>query len=89
MSPHVAAVTSANSHGDCPLPSAVARPRRRQDLLLPGDAASQEQAGLLLPGTGRILALIASLRRLTATQDAAVMSFDTLPGAGAGCRAVR
>jgi len=48
-------------------------------LLLLDDAASHEQVRPLLPGTAGGLVLITSRRRLTALEDAAVISLDTLP----------
>jgi tetratricopeptide (TPR) repeat protein len=50
----------------------------RKVLLLLDDAASHEQVRPLLPGTGRSLVLLTSRRRLTALNDAAVISLDTL-----------
>ena len=47
-------------------------------LLLLDDAASHEQVRPLLPGTGGSLVLVTSRRRLTALDDAAVISLDTL-----------
>jgi tetratricopeptide (TPR) repeat protein/transcriptional regulator with XRE-family HTH domain len=47
-------------------------------LLLLDDAASHEQVRPLLPGTGGILVLLTSRRRLTALDDATVISLDTL-----------
>jgi tetratricopeptide (TPR) repeat protein/DNA-binding transcriptional ArsR family regulator len=48
-------------------------------LLLLDDAAGHEQVRPLLPGTAGSLALITSRRRLTAMEDAAQISLDTLP----------
>jgi tetratricopeptide (TPR) repeat protein/transcriptional regulator with XRE-family HTH domain len=48
-------------------------------LLLLDDAASHEQVRPLLPGTGGSLVLLTSRRRLTALEDAAVISLDILP----------
>jgi transcriptional regulator with XRE-family HTH domain len=48
-------------------------------LLLLDDAAGHEQVRRLLPGTAGSLVLVTSRRRLTALQDAAVISLDTLP----------
>jgi tetratricopeptide (TPR) repeat protein/transcriptional regulator with XRE-family HTH domain len=47
-------------------------------LLLLDDAASHEQVTPLLPGTAGSLVLITSRRHLTALQDAAAISLDTL-----------
>jgi tetratricopeptide (TPR) repeat protein/transcriptional regulator with XRE-family HTH domain len=53
-------------------------------LLLLDDAASHEQVRPLLPGTGGSLVLVTSRRRLTALDDAIVISLDTLaPGEAA------
>jgi tetratricopeptide (TPR) repeat protein len=51
----------------------------RKMLLLLDDAAGHEQVRPLLPGTAGSLVLVTSRRRLTALQDAAVISLDTLP----------
>ena len=48
-------------------------------LLLVDDAAGHEQVRPLLPGTAGSLVLITSRRRLTALEDAAAISLDTLP----------
>ena len=48
-------------------------------LLLLDDAAGHEQVRPLLPGTAGSLVLITSRRRLTALEDAAQISLDTLP----------
>ena len=48
-------------------------------LLLLDDAAGHEQVRPLLPGTTGSLVLVTSRRRLTALEDAAVISLDTLP----------
>jgi tetratricopeptide (TPR) repeat protein/transcriptional regulator with XRE-family HTH domain len=48
-------------------------------LLLLDDAAGHEQVRALLPGTAGSLVLVTSRRRLTALQDAAVVSLDVLP----------
>jgi tetratricopeptide (TPR) repeat protein/transcriptional regulator with XRE-family HTH domain len=51
----------------------------RKILLLLDDAAGHEQVRPLLPGTAGSLVLVTSRRRLTALEDAAVISLDTLP----------
>jgi len=48
-------------------------------LLLLDDAAGHEQVLPLLPGSADSLVLVTSRRRLTALQDATVISLDTLP----------
>jgi class 3 adenylate cyclase/tetratricopeptide (TPR) repeat protein len=48
-------------------------------LLLLDDAAGHEQVRPLLPGTAGSLVLVTSRRRLTAVEDATVISLDTLP----------
>ena len=48
-------------------------------LLVLDDATGHEQVRPLLPGTAGSLILITSRRRLTALEDAAVVSLDTLP----------
>jgi tetratricopeptide (TPR) repeat protein len=54
-------------------------------LLLLDDAAGHEQVRPLLPGSAGSLVLVTSRRRLTALQDATVVSLDTLPpGEAAG-----
>jgi len=55
------------------------RAARRQFLIVLDDAADTEQVRALLPGVGGSLVLITSRRRLTALEDAAVISLDTLP----------
>ena len=70
------------------LPARAARWRDflagKKVLLLLDDAASHEQVTPLLPGTGGSLVLITSRRHLTALQDAAAISLDTLaPGEAA------
>ena len=66
-------------------PGSAARAARWRDylagkkvLLLLDDAASHEQVTPLLPGTAGSLVLITSRRHLTALQDAAAISLDTL-----------
>ncbi len=51
----------------------------RKILLLLDDAAAHEQVRPLLPGTAGSLVLVTSRRRLTALQDATVISLDVLP----------
>ncbi len=58
-------------------------------LLLLDDAASHEQVRPLLPGTGGSLVLVTSRRRLTALDDAAVISLDTLAAQEAAALLVR
>ena len=67
-------------------PGADARAGRWRDfvagkkiLLLLDDAASHEQVRPLLPGTPGSLVLVTSRRRLTALEDATVISLDVLP----------
>ncbi len=55
----------------------------RKILLLLDDAAGHEQVRPLLPGTPGSLVLITSRRRLTALEDATVISIDTLAPADA------
>src|SRR5271170_4903412 len=57
----------------------------RQLLLVLDDAADSEQVRPLLPGGGGSLVLVTSRRRLTALEDAQVISLDALPpGEAAG-----
>jgi tetratricopeptide (TPR) repeat protein/transcriptional regulator with XRE-family HTH domain len=58
-------------------------------LLLLDDAAGHEQVRPLLPGTAGGLVLITSRRRLTALEDAAVVSLDVLPPGEAAALLVR
>ena len=51
----------------------------RKILLLLDDAATHEHVRSLLPGTAGSLVLVTSRRRLTALEDAAVISLDVLP----------
>jgi class 3 adenylate cyclase/tetratricopeptide (TPR) repeat protein len=51
----------------------------RQLLLILDDAASSEQVRPLLPGGGGSLVLVTSRRHLSALEDAAAISLDTLP----------
>src|SRR5262249_19250742 len=51
----------------------------RKVLLVLDDAAGHQQVRPLLPGAPESLVLITSRRRLTALEDAAVISLDTLP----------
>jgi tetratricopeptide (TPR) repeat protein/transcriptional regulator with XRE-family HTH domain len=55
----------------------------RKILLVLDDAAGHEQVRPLLPGSAGSLVLITSRRRLTALEDAAVISLETLPPAEA------
>ena len=61
----------------------------RKILLLLDDAAGHEQVRPLLPGTTGSLVLVTSRRRLTALEDAAVVSLDTLSAAEAAALLVR
>jgi tetratricopeptide (TPR) repeat protein/transcriptional regulator with XRE-family HTH domain len=58
-------------------------------LLLLDDAAGHEQVEPLLPGTACSLVLITSRRRLTALEDATVLSVDTLTPADAAALLAR
>jgi tetratricopeptide (TPR) repeat protein len=58
-------------------------------LLLLDDAAGHQQVEPLLPGTACSLVLITSRRRLTALEDATVLSVDTLTPADAAALLVR
>jgi tetratricopeptide (TPR) repeat protein/transcriptional regulator with XRE-family HTH domain len=58
-------------------------------LLLLDDAAGHEQVRPLLPGTAGSLVLVTSRRRLTALEDAAVVSLDILPADEAAALLVR
>jgi tetratricopeptide (TPR) repeat protein/transcriptional regulator with XRE-family HTH domain len=58
-------------------------------LLVLDDAASSEQVLPLLPGTGGSLVLVTSRRHLTALEDAAAISLDTLPPGEAAALLVR
>jgi len=58
-------------------------------LLLLDDAAGHEQVRPLLPGTAGSLVLVTSRRRLTALEDAAVISLDVLPAAEAAALLAR
>ena len=61
----------------------------RRILLLLDDATGHEQVRPLLPGTPGSLVLITSRRRLTALEDATVLSLDTLAPADAASLLVR
>src|SRR5712691_10949738 len=58
-------------------------------LLLLDDAAGHEQVRPLLPGTAGSLVMVTSRRRLTALEDAAVISLDILPPAEAAALLAR
>src|SRR6202042_2560556 len=58
-------------------------------LLVLDDAAGHEQVRPLLPGTGGSLVLITSRRRLTALEDAMVLSIDALTPAEAAALLAR
>ena len=61
----------------------------RQLLLILDDAVGSEQVRPLLPGTGGSLVLITSRRHLSALEDAAAISLDTLPAEEAAALLVR
>jgi len=61
----------------------------RKILLVLDDAAGHEQVRPLLPGTAVSLVLITSRRRLTALEDAAVISLDTLSASEAAALLAR
>ena len=58
-------------------------------LLVLDDAAGYDHVRPLLPGTGESTALITSRQRLTALDDATVISLDTLPSLDAATLLVR
>jgi len=58
-------------------------------LLLLDDAASHQQVRPLLPGTAGSMVLVTSRRRLTALQDATVISLDILPSGEAAALMAR
>jgi tetratricopeptide (TPR) repeat protein/transcriptional regulator with XRE-family HTH domain len=62
---------------------------RKKILLVLDDAAGHEQVRPLLPGTADSLVLITSRRRLTALEDAEVISIDTLSPGEAGALLAR
>ena len=61
----------------------------RQLLLILDDAVGSEQVLPLLPGAGGSLVLVTSRRQLSALEDAAVISLDTLPAGEAAGLLVR
>ena len=61
----------------------------QQLLLILDDAAGSEQVLPLLPGAGRSLVLVTSRRHLSALDDAAAISLDTLPEGDAAGLLVR
>jgi transcriptional regulator with XRE-family HTH domain/DNA-binding transcriptional ArsR family regulator len=61
----------------------------RKILLVLDDAAGHEQVRPLLPGTAGSLVLVTSRRRLTALEDAAVISLDVLPASEAAALLAR
>jgi tetratricopeptide (TPR) repeat protein/transcriptional regulator with XRE-family HTH domain len=61
----------------------------RKILLLLDDASGHEQVRPLLPGTAGSLVLVTSRRRLTALDDAAVITLDPLPPAQAAALLAR
>jgi transcriptional regulator with XRE-family HTH domain len=61
----------------------------KQLLLVLDDAASSDQVLPLLPGTGGSLVLVTSRRHLSALDDAAAVSLDTLPADQAAALLVR
>ncbi len=61
----------------------------RQLLLVLDDAASSDQVRPLLPGAGGSLVLVTSRRHLSALDDAAAISLDTLPPGEAAALLVR
>jgi tetratricopeptide (TPR) repeat protein/transcriptional regulator with XRE-family HTH domain len=65
------------------------RAARQQLLLILDDAVSSEQVDPLLPGSGSSLVLITSRRRLTALEDATLISLDALPSDEAAALLVR
>ena len=61
----------------------------KQLLLVLDDAASSEQARLLLPGAAGSLVLVTSRRHLSALEDTIAVNLDTLPPEEAGALLVR